>query len=123
MVENFNQTNIEKHLSKLLGVFFPAKIPPPYPTIVWLNFSQEHIRLPLICKQTSSLLPIGWQNMSPLPLMQSGSCNSALQRGEKGGRRRGGVEEGEEKEEEEEEGDDRSRWVGRVNGGRELTHM
>lgn len=100
-------------------MFCSAKTPPSYPTIVWLNFSQEHKRLPLICKQTSSLLPIGWQDMSPLPLIQSDSHNSALQRGGGKGREGGwGVRSGVE-----EEGDDRSRWGGRVNGGRELTHM
>lgn len=57
---------------KLLLVFSlfcwtPIKTPPCYPTIVWLNFSQEHTGLPLICEETSSLLPIGWQDMSPLP--------------------------------------------------------
>lgn len=41
------------------AVFFQRRPLPSYPTIVWLNFSQEHIRLPLICKQTSSWLPIG----------------------------------------------------------------
>lgn len=41
---------------------------PSYPSIVWLNFSQEHIRLPLICKQTSSRLSIGWHNTSPSAL-------------------------------------------------------
>lgn len=96
--------------------FFPENTPPSYPTIVWLNFSQEHIRLPLSCKQTSSLLPIGWQDTSPLPFIQSDSRNSALQRG---GRRGGGVW----GVRAEREGDDRSRWGGRVNEGGELTHM
>lgn len=74
-------------LEQNLLPFFPAKTPPSFPTIVWLNFSQEHIRLPLSCKQTSSLLPIGWRDTSPLPFIQSDSHNSALQRGG----RRGGV--------------------------------
>lgn len=44
------------------------------------------------------------------------------ERGKGTGGRMRGVRAGSE-EEEEEEGDDRSRWGGRVNGGRELTHM
>lgn len=95
--------------------FFQQRPFPSYPTIVWLNFSQEHIRLPLICEQTSSLLPIGWQDMPPLPLIQSDS-NSALQRGE----REGGWGRGWRKRRKvfKEAG-----GGGRVNGGRELTHM
>lgn len=81
------QPDIFKNVYKSCCVF-SAKTPPSYPTIVWLNFSQEHIRLPLICKQTSSLLPIGWQDMSPLPLKQSVSHNSALQRGQREGKMR-----------------------------------
>lgn len=98
------------------AVFFSAKTPPSYPTIVWLKFSQEHTRLPLICGQTSSLLPIGWQHMSPPPSIQSDSHDSALQRRGKRGRMRGrGVRMG---GLDEEEGDDRSRW-GRKSGWRE----
>lgn len=52
-------------------------------------------------------------------LNKSDSRNSALQR-------EGGVERGRMRGEvggSEVEGDDRSRWGGRANGGRELTHM
>lgn len=73
------------------------------------EFFTGTLRLPLICKQTSSLLPIGWQDMSPLPLIQSDSDKTLyppppssslpLQGEGEGGWRMA-----------EEEGDDRSRW-------------
>lgn len=78
---------------KKVTVFLQQQPLPSYPSIVWQNFSQEHIRLPLICKQTSSRLSIGRHNTSPLPSIQSDFHNDeALQQGRKGGedeRRRG----------------------------------
>lgn len=113
--EEFNQTISSGHrVHENLLHFFSKD---PSPLILLLSGWIFH-RNTYSCHWSANKLPLDFllahKTRHLCPWIQS-DHNSALQRGEdEGWGVRAGVEE---------EGDDRSRWGGRANGGRELTHM